>query len=146
VCSRSPGPGHGAPATLANCYLEGHYSAIYPEKLRRRGHAQILPAVLASRRNRVALTPETPGSIHEGRELGYSISHTYCAAFDNPNLISQCWSATVRRDRSACYFMAFKQVPESDSRRGGTLHQEMPKGDSRGRMHGFQLWANLPQI
>ena len=82
------GPGHGAPATLANCYLEGHYSEIYPDKSR--DEAGMLkffrqfsfPGGIGSH-----CTPETPGSIHEGGELGYSISHGYGAAFDNPDLI-----------------------------------------------------------
>src|SRR5580700_7026963 len=82
------GPGHGAPATLANCYLEGHYSEIYPDKSR--DEAGMLkffrqfsfPGGIGSH-----CTPETPGSIHEGGELGYSLSHGYGAAFDNPDLI-----------------------------------------------------------
>jgi xylulose-5-phosphate/fructose-6-phosphate phosphoketolase len=82
------GPGHGAPATLANCYLEGHYSEIYPDKSR--DEAGMLkffrqfsfPGGIGSH-----CTPETPGSIHEGGELGYSISHAYGAVFDNPDLI-----------------------------------------------------------
>ena len=82
------GPGHGAPATLANCYLEGHYSEIYPDKSR--DEAGMLkffqqfsfPGGIGSH-----CTPETPGSIHEGGELGYSVSHAYGAAFDNPDLI-----------------------------------------------------------
>ena len=82
------GPGHGAPATLANCYLEGYYSEIYPDKSQ--DEAGLLkffrqfsfPGGIGSH-----CTPETPGSIHEGGELGYSISHAYGAAFDNPDLI-----------------------------------------------------------
>ena len=82
------GPGHGAPATLANSYLEGHYSEIYPDK--GRDEAGMLkffkqfsfPGGIGSH-----CTPETPGSIHEGGELGYSLSHGYGAAFDNPDLI-----------------------------------------------------------
>ena len=82
------GPGHGAPATLSNCYLEGHYSEIYPDKSR--DEAGLLkffkqfsfPGGIGSH-----CTPETPGSIHEGGELGYSISHAFGAAFDNPDLI-----------------------------------------------------------
>jgi xylulose-5-phosphate/fructose-6-phosphate phosphoketolase len=82
------GPGHGAPATLANCYLEGHYSEIYPDKSRdETGMLKFFrqfsfPGGIGSH-----CTPETPGSIHEGGELGYSISHAYGAAFDNPDLI-----------------------------------------------------------
>ncbi len=82
------GPGHGAPATLANSYLEGRYSEVYPDKSR--DEAGMLkffrqfsfPGGIGSH-----CTPETPGSIHEGGELGYSIAHGYGAAFDNPDLI-----------------------------------------------------------
>ena len=82
------GPGHGAPATLANSYLEGHYSEIYPDKSQ--DEAGMLkffkqfsfPGGIGSH-----CTPETPGSIHEGGELGYSLSHGFGAAFDNPDLI-----------------------------------------------------------
>jgi xylulose-5-phosphate/fructose-6-phosphate phosphoketolase len=82
------GPGHGAPATLANCYLEGYYSEIYPDKsydeagLLKFFRQFSFPGGIGSH-----CTPETPGSIHEGGELGYSLSHAYGAAFDNPNLI-----------------------------------------------------------
>src|ERR1700690_1395160 len=82
------GPAHVAPATLANCFLEGYYSEIYPDKSR--DEAGLLrffqqfsfPGGIGSH-----CTPETPGSIHEGGELGYSISHAYGAAFDNPDHI-----------------------------------------------------------
>ena len=82
------GPGHGAPAVISNCYLEGTYSEIYPEKsedeagLLKLFRAFSFPGQLGSH-----CTPEVPGSIHEGGELGYSISHAFGAAFDNPNLI-----------------------------------------------------------
>ncbi len=85
------GPGHGAPATLANAYLEGHYSEIYPEcSLDAAGMLRLFqrfsfPGGIGSH-----CTPETPGSIHEGGELGYSLSHAYGAAFDNPQLIVAC--------------------------------------------------------
>jgi xylulose-5-phosphate/fructose-6-phosphate phosphoketolase len=82
------GPGHGAPATLANAYLEGTYSEIYPDKSRdedglRKFFRQFsFPGGIGSH-----CTPETPGSIHEGGELGYSLAHAFGAAFDNPDLI-----------------------------------------------------------
>jgi xylulose-5-phosphate/fructose-6-phosphate phosphoketolase len=85
------GPGHGAPATLANSYLEGHYSEIYPDRsedeagLLRLFQKFSFPGGVGSH-----CTPETPGSIHEGGELGYSLSHAYGAAFDNPDLIVAC--------------------------------------------------------
>jgi xylulose-5-phosphate/fructose-6-phosphate phosphoketolase len=82
------GPGHGAPAMISNCYLEGTYSEIYPEKsqdeagLLKLFRAFSFPGQLGSH-----CTPEVPGSIHEGGELGYSLSHAFGAAFDNPDLI-----------------------------------------------------------
>ena len=82
------GPGHGAPAVISNCYLEGTYSEIYPEKsqdeagLLKLFRAFSFPGQLGSH-----CTPEVPGSIHEGGELGYSVSHAFGAAFDNPDLI-----------------------------------------------------------
>ena len=82
------GPGHGAPATLSNCYLEGVYSEVYPDKSEDEAGMQkffkqfSFPGGIGSH-----CTPETPGSIHEGGELGYSLSHGFGAAFDNPNLI-----------------------------------------------------------
>ncbi len=82
------GPGHGAPATLANAYLEGTYSEVYPDRsLDEAGLRQLFrlfsfPGGVGSH-----CTPETPGSIHEGGELGYSIAHAFGAAFDNPDLI-----------------------------------------------------------
>jgi xylulose-5-phosphate/fructose-6-phosphate phosphoketolase len=85
------GPGHGAPGVLAPCYLEGTYSAIYPDKsedaegLQKFFKQFSFPGHIGSH-----VTPETPGSIHEGGELGYSLSHAYGAAFDNPDLIVAC--------------------------------------------------------
>jgi len=82
------GPGHGAPATLSNSYLEGVYSEVYPamsrdvEGMQRFLKQFSFPGGIGSH-----CTPETPGSIHEGGELGYSLSHGFGAAFDNPDLI-----------------------------------------------------------
>ena len=82
------GPGHGAPAAISNCYLEGTYSEVYPDKsqdeagLLKLFRAFSFPGQLGSH-----CTPEVPGSIHEGGELGYSVSHAFGAAFDNPGLI-----------------------------------------------------------
>jgi xylulose-5-phosphate/fructose-6-phosphate phosphoketolase len=83
------GPGHGAPATLANAYLEGTYSEVYPDKsedeegMKKFFRQFSFPGGVGSH-----CTPETPGSLHEGGELGYSLSHGYGAAFDNPDLIA----------------------------------------------------------
>ena len=82
------GPGHGAPATLSNSYLDGSYTEIYPEKsqdeagMRKFFRQFSFPGGIGSH-----CTPETPGSIHEGGELGYGLSHGFGAAFDNPGLI-----------------------------------------------------------
>jgi len=83
------GPGHGAPGVLGPVYLEGTYSEIYPDKsedsegLRKFFKQFSFPGHIGSH-----VTPETPGSIHEGGELGYSLSHAYGAVFDNPDLIA----------------------------------------------------------
>jgi xylulose-5-phosphate/fructose-6-phosphate phosphoketolase len=83
------GPGHGAPAVLSQAYLEGTYSEIYPDKsediagMKRFFKQFSFPGGIGSH-----ATPETPGSIHEGGELGYSISHAYGTVYDNPDLIT----------------------------------------------------------
>ena len=85
------GPGHGAPGVLGPAYLEGTYSEIYPDKSEDAEGMQkffkqfSFPGHIGSH-----VTPETPGSIHEGGELGYSLSHAYGAALDNPDLIVAC--------------------------------------------------------
>src|SRR5258708_8287144 len=85
------GPGHGGPAMVANTYLEGTYSEFYPNVSRdvaglKRLFTQFsFPGGIPSH-----VAPETPGSIHEGGELGYSLPHAYGAAFDNPDLIVAC--------------------------------------------------------
>jgi xylulose-5-phosphate/fructose-6-phosphate phosphoketolase len=85
------GPGHGGPGVLANVYLEGTYSEVYPhigrdeEGIRRLFHQFSFPGGIPSH-----VAPETPGSIHEGGELGYSLAHAYGAAFDNPELLVCC--------------------------------------------------------
>ncbi|MBA3936706.1 MAG: phosphoketolase family protein [Planctomycetes bacterium] len=85
------GPGHGGPAVVGNTYLEGTYSEIYPEisqdeaGLRKLFLQFSFPGGIPSH-----ASPETPGSIHEGGELGYSLSHSFGAVFDNPGLIVAC--------------------------------------------------------
>ena len=85
------GPGHGGPAALANAWLEGTYSEVYPDiSLDANGMQRLFrqfsfPGGVPSH-----VSPETPGSIHEGGELGYSLSHAFGAAFDNPDLIVSC--------------------------------------------------------
>ncbi len=85
------GPGHGGPGIVANAYLEGAYTEVYPtvsqdERGMKRLFKQFsFPGGIPSH-----VAPETPGSIHEGGELGYSLSHAYGAVFDNPDLIAAC--------------------------------------------------------
>jgi xylulose-5-phosphate/fructose-6-phosphate phosphoketolase len=85
------GPGHGGPGLVANAYLEGTYSEVYPNIAQDEGGIKRLfkqfsfPGGIPSH-----VAPETPGSIHEGGELGYSLSHAFGAAFDNPDLIVAC--------------------------------------------------------
>src|SRR5499433_3439849 len=82
------GPGHGAPGVLGPAYLEGTYSEVYPNKGEDEAGMRLFfkefsfPGGIGSH-----CTPETPGSIHEGGELGYSLSHAFGAAFDNPDLL-----------------------------------------------------------
>ncbi len=83
------GPGHGAPATLANAYLEGTYSEVYPDKSQdEEGMLKFFQSFSFPGGIGSHCTPETPGSIHEGGELGYSVSHAFGAVFDNPDLIA----------------------------------------------------------
>ena len=85
------GPGHGGPALVGNTYLEGAYSEVYPNISRDQAGIKKLftqfsfPGGISSH-----VSPETPGSIHEGGELGYSLSHAFGAAFDNPDLVVAC--------------------------------------------------------
>jgi len=85
------GPGHGGPGLLANVWLEGTYSEVYPsigqdaDGMQRLFRQFSFPGGVPSH-----AAPETPGSIHEGGELGYSLLHAYGAAFDNPDLVVAC--------------------------------------------------------
>ncbi|TYB46452.1 phosphoketolase family protein [Actinomadura chibensis] len=85
------GPGHGGPAAVANAWLEGTYSEVYPDVsydeagMRRLFRQFSFPGGIPSH-----VAPETPGSIHEGGELGYSLAHAFGAAFDNPDLVVAC--------------------------------------------------------
>src|SRR5216683_2112783 len=85
------GPGHGGPGLVANTYLEGSYSELYPnisqdeEGMQKLFRQFSFPGGIPSH-----VAPETPGSIHEGGELGYALAHAYGAVFDNPDLIAAC--------------------------------------------------------
>jgi len=85
------GPGHGGPALVANTYLEGTYSEIYPEVSQdERGMKRLFTQFSFPGGVPSHVAPETPGSINEGGELGYSLAHAYGAAFDNPHLLVVC--------------------------------------------------------
>jgi xylulose-5-phosphate/fructose-6-phosphate phosphoketolase len=104
------GPGHGGPGLVANTWLEGTYAEVYPHIPQNAVGMQRLfkqfsfPGGIPSH-----AAPETPGSIHEGGELGYSLSHAYGAAFDNPNLIVAC-VVGEGRNRPPGNVLAFKQI------------------------------------
>ncbi|HUY15270.1 MAG TPA: phosphoketolase family protein [Terriglobia bacterium] len=97
------GPGHGGPGLVANTYLEGTYSEYYPhisedaEGLKRLFKQFSFPGGIPSH-----VAPETPGSIHEGGELGYSLLHAYGAAFDNPDLLVCCVVGDGEAETGAC--------------------------------------------
>jgi phosphoketolase len=105
------GPGHGGPGIVAHSYLEGSYTEHFPAIERGRNGKQRLfrqfswPYGIPSH-----VSPETPGSIHEGGELGYSLAHAYGAAFDNPDLIVSCIIGSGNgRSR---HQLALKQIPQ----------------------------------
>ena len=113
------GPGHGGPALVANAYLEGTYSEVYPDisqdedGMKRLFKQFSFPGGIPSH-----VAPETPGSIHEGGELGYALSHAYGAAFDNPDLARRLRRRRRRGgDRPARHQLALQQVPQPGARR-----------------------------
>ena len=115
------GPGHGGPAVVANTYLEGTYSEIYPDISQDEAGLQKLfkqfsfPGGIPSH-----ASPECPGSIHEGGELGYSLSHSFGAVFDNPDLIVACCRRRRRGGNGAAGdVVAVQQVSRSRHRRRG---------------------------
>jgi xylulose-5-phosphate/fructose-6-phosphate phosphoketolase len=106
------GPGHGGPGLVANTYLEGTYSEVYPnisrdtEGMKHLFKQFSFPGGIPSH-----VAPETPGSIHEGGELGYAVSHAYGAVFDNPDLIAACVVGDGEAETGPlAAIMAFKQV------------------------------------
>src|SRR5260370_5593287 len=113
------GPGHGGRGMVANTWLEGTYSEVYPnipqnkEGMRRLFRQFSFPGGIPSH-----VAPETPGSIHEGGELGYALSHAYGAALDNPGLIVAC----VVRDAEA------ETGPMATSWRGNKLRNPVTAG------------------
>ena len=118
------GPGHGGPGLVANAYLEGTYTERYPNIERSANGVQRLFRQFSWPRGVPShAAPETPGSIHEGGELGYSLAHAYGAAFDNPNLIvalrHRRWGS---RNGTAGNELAFEQVSESSARWCSSAH------------------------
>ena len=112
------GPGHGGPALVGHAYLEGTYSEVYPQVTQDVDGAPPLcrrfstPGGIPSH-----VSVQTPGSIHEGGELGYVLSHAFGAAFDNPDLIVRPSLATARRNRAAGRRLEEHCVPQSRPRR-----------------------------
>ena len=115
------GPGHGGPGMVANTWLEGTYSEVYPHvPQNERGMQRLFKQFTFPGGIPSHVAPETPGSIHEGGELGYALSHAYGAAFDNPGP-RRCLRRRRRRgrDRPAGHLVAFEQIPEPGDRRRG---------------------------
>ena len=115
------GPGHGGPGLVANTYLEGTYSEVYPHVsqseagLRRLFRQFSFPGGIPSH-----VAPQTPGSIHEGGELGYSLAHAFGAAFDNPDLLVCCVVGDGEAETGPlAASWALQQVPRRRARRGG---------------------------
>jgi xylulose-5-phosphate/fructose-6-phosphate phosphoketolase len=97
------GPGHGGPGLVAHTYLEGSYTEIYPSiEQNRYGMHRLFQQFSWPYGIPSHVAPETPGSIHEGGELGYSLLHAYGAAFDNPNLIVACIVGDGEAETGAC--------------------------------------------
>jgi len=97
------GPGHGGPGLVAHTYLESSYTEIYPNiEQNRRGMQRLFEQFSWPYGIPSHVAPETPGSIHEGGELGYSLLHAYGAAFDNPDLIVACVVGDGEAETGAC--------------------------------------------
>lgn len=118
--SPRPRPGHGGPAMVANTWLEATYSEDYPDitsdtaGMKRLFKQFSFPGCVPSH-----VAPETPGSIHEGGELGYALFQAYGAAFDNPTRSPPLRRRRRGRDRTARRGVALEQVPEPQDRRRG---------------------------
>ncbi len=108
------GPGHGGPGLVASTYLEGSYTEVYPhigwdnEGIRLLFRQFSWPYGIPSH-----VAPETPGSIHEGGELGYALLHAYGAAFDNPDLVVMCVVGDGEAETGASWWIPFfaRRVP-----------------------------------
>ena len=120
------GPGHGGPGLVANTYLEGTYTELYPPitedeaGMRRLFRQFSFPGGIPSH-----VAPETPGSIHEGGELGYALSHAFGAAFDNPDLLVACVVGDGEAETGpAGHELALQQIPRP--RRGRRRSSDPP--------------------
>ena len=127
------GPGPRRPGVVANTYLEGTYSEVYPnisqdEAGMKRLFTQFsFPGGIPSH-----AAPETPGSIHEGGELGYSLSHAYGAVLDNPDLLAACVVGDGEAETGpAGHRLAFQQVSQSHPRRCGASHPALERIQDR---------------
>ena len=116
------GPGHGGPGLVANAYLEGTYSEVYSgigedtDGLRKLFRQFSFPGGIPSH-----VAVETPGSIHEGGELGYALVHAYGAAFDHPDLVVACVIGDGEAETGPLAGqLALEQVPQPGHRRRGT--------------------------
>ena len=117
------GPGHGAAAVLAHAYLDGHYSERYPECSQdEAGMTHLFRHFSAPHGIGSHCTPQLPGSIHEGGELGYSLSHAFGAAFDNPDLIVAAMVGDGEAETARWPPPAIGQVPEPGARRRRAAH------------------------
>ncbi len=128
------GPGHGGPGMVANTYLEGTYSEIYPhipqneEGMKRLFKQFSFPGGIPSH-----AAPETPGSINEGGELGYALLHAYGAVFDNPDLLACCVVGDGEAETGPLRDqLAFEQVSESGARRRGAADPASERIQDRG--------------
>ena len=131
------GPGHGGPAVVGNVYLEGTYTEVYPaitqdeEGLRRLFRQFSFPGGIPSH-----VAPETPGSIHEGGELGYSLSHAFGAAFDNPGLTVACVIGDGEAETGPLATgVAFQQISECGNRWRRAAHPAPERVQNR-QPHG----------
>ena len=139
------GPGHGGPAIVGNVYLEGTWSEMYPDVTQDEAGLKKLfkqfsfPGGISSH-----VAPTTPGSIHEGGELGYSLSHAFGAAFDNPDLVVACVVGDGEAETGPLGDrMAVQQVAQPDQRRRGAanpaperLQDQQPHGAGTHRARG----------